>query len=337
MSTSLESTRQTINASIAKADDKEPTFASTVVRYMRHLYPENLADKSFDNTGLLLEAVTLPGKSEKTLALLTIDLTRAVVQEAIEKSAAVVISYHPPIFKPPLKSLTLANPKQSSLLSLAAHGIQVYSPHTAIDARVNGNADLLVKHIEKGVQKYLASGERRKSPAIKVIQPSKEIRDPEDGFGRTLEFERLIPLTAILSILKKLFDVDYLPVAIPQSVDNIASVQVKSVAVCAGAGSGVLRDADADLLITGEYSHHDTLAAIESGKCVVHAFHSNSERWYLKQMKAELEDLLQHGLNRDVEGSTEWKPTSKVEGKIEISERDRDPYQIWSPPKDPAD
>jgi putative NIF3 family GTP cyclohydrolase 1 type 2 len=42
-----------------------------------------------------------------------------------------------------LKSLTLANTQQNSLLRLASHGISVYSPHTAVDAAPGGLGDWL--------------------------------------------------------------------------------------------------------------------------------------------------------------------------------------------------
>ena len=34
-------------------------------------------------------------------------------------------------------------------------------------------------------------------------------------------------------------------------------------------GASLFRNLDVDLLVTGELSHHDTLAAIEQGKCVI--------------------------------------------------------------------
>lgn len=74
--------------------------------------------------------------------LLAIDLTRAVADEAIALKSSIVISYHPIIFRG-LKSLTLANTQQQSLLRLASHGISVYSPHTAVDAAPGGLGDWL--------------------------------------------------------------------------------------------------------------------------------------------------------------------------------------------------
>ena len=105
-------------------------------------YPEILADNSFDNTGLLLEAPFDPLRRQMNSVLLTVDLTRAVADEAIENNHSVVVSYHPIIFRG-LKSLTLADGQQSSLLRLALQGISVYCPHTAVDAVPDGMADWL--------------------------------------------------------------------------------------------------------------------------------------------------------------------------------------------------
>lgn len=58
---------------------------------MRKLYPESLADKSFDNTGLLLEAPCTPSLNDSVL--LTIDLTNGVADEAIQAKHSVVVSY----------------------------------------------------------------------------------------------------------------------------------------------------------------------------------------------------------------------------------------------------
>ncbi|ERF71261.1 hypothetical protein EPUS_05313 [Endocarpon pusillum Z07020] len=117
-------------------------FTEAVVSSMRRLYPEALADKSFDNTGLLLEAPFDSLRRQMNSVLLTVDLTQAVASEAIENKHCCVVAYHPIIFRG-LKSLTLADSQQSSLLRLALEGISVYCPHTAVDAVPGGMTDWL--------------------------------------------------------------------------------------------------------------------------------------------------------------------------------------------------
>jgi dinuclear metal center YbgI/SA1388 family protein len=118
-------------------------FSRAVVSAMRQLYPPFLADTSFDNTGLLLEApIPTTSPRPRNSVLLTIDLTRAVADEAIAARHSVIVAYHPIIFRS-LKSLTLQNSQQQSLLRLASAGISVYSPHTAVDAVPGGMCDWL--------------------------------------------------------------------------------------------------------------------------------------------------------------------------------------------------
>ncbi|CAI6334622.1 unnamed protein product [Periconia digitata] len=117
-------------------------FSRAVVNAMKKLYPPTLADNSWDNTGLLLEAPFVPNRPQSNNVLLTIDLTKAVADEAIALNSSIIIAYHPIIFRG-LKSLTLANSQQQTLLRLASHGISVYSPHTAVDAAPGGLGDWL--------------------------------------------------------------------------------------------------------------------------------------------------------------------------------------------------
>jgi dinuclear metal center YbgI/SA1388 family protein len=91
---------------------------------------------------LLLEAPFVASRRQSNTVLLTIDLTKAVADEAIALDSSIVIAYHPIIFRG-LKSLTLANTQQQTLLRLASHGISVYSPHTAVDAAPGGLGDWL--------------------------------------------------------------------------------------------------------------------------------------------------------------------------------------------------
>jgi putative NIF3 family GTP cyclohydrolase 1 type 2 len=67
-----------------------------------------------------------------------------------------------------------------------------------------------------------------------------------------------------------------------------ALARVRSIAVAAGAGAGVLRAARADVFVTGEMSHHDALAAVARGTTVVTAGHSNTERGFLKVLQRRL-------------------------------------------------
>lgn len=72
-----------------------------VVRKLQGIAPLKLAE-SWDNVGLLVDGHR---DGNVSTVLLTIDLTEDVVDEALEKKAELIVSYHPNIFKP-LKTVT---------------------------------------------------------------------------------------------------------------------------------------------------------------------------------------------------------------------------------------
>ena len=77
----------------------------------------------FDNSGFLFGREY----AEVSKVLLALDITPAVVDEAIELGAELIVSHHPLIFSP-LKSVT-----DEKLLKLAANNISVISMHTNLD------------------------------------------------------------------------------------------------------------------------------------------------------------------------------------------------------------
>ena len=86
--------------------------------------------------------------------------------------------------------------------------------------------------------------------------------------------------------------------------------KIKSIAVCAGSGASVLRGCHADLLVTGEMSHHEVLDFVHKGISVILTEHSNCERGYLRLVQ----DKLVKALGEEV--------------TILVSQIDRDPLQI---------
>ncbi|KAI4670709.1 uncharacterized protein J4E88_009801 [Alternaria novae-zelandiae] len=359
-------------------------FSRAVVRAMQKLYPKELADNSWDNTGLLLEAPFDPSRRQSNTALLTIDLTKAVADEAIALNSSIVIAYHPIIFRG-LKSLTLADTQQQSLLRLASHGISVYCPHTALDAAPGGLGDWLADIVtgtktiynisEADAQSESASNtkeddedpfiEKKKRPTfmlqhhpsqpllhfgkqptpakIPLTAPHKRetikpqspalASHPGAGMGRIVKFDHPQPLPTLLDrIGKGLNNPKGFPIAIPQE-KAIADIEIRSVGICAGSGSGLLNGLDVDLLFTGEMDHHSALAAIENGRAVISLFHSNSERGFLAEVLLwQLEEAVQEewGKIREEEKDNEALQEALEDDDFEIavSEVDRDPYGI---------
>lgn len=101
------------------------------------------AAESWDKVGLHLGS---PGRSVGGPILLTIDLTEAVLDEALAMRAGAIIAYHPPIFHP-LERLTDETHTMRIIRGAAEAGIAIYSPHTALDAAHDGVTDWLCEGI----------------------------------------------------------------------------------------------------------------------------------------------------------------------------------------------
>ena len=175
-----------------------------------------------------------------------------------------------------------------------------------------------------------------------IIHPTKGVEGfGEAGMGRLVKFKEPQPLTHLIErIAHGVGSPKGFPVAIPQT-QQVEDIQIRSVGICAGSGHSVLKDVDADLLFTGELSHHDALAATEKGKSVVTLFHSNTERGFLSSvLKDKLTAVLKEEWQRvreEVRGeidsnwnlAEEWEDALNDEDVlVECSERDRDPFGI---------
>lgn len=114
-----------------------PCKCSTVVNYLEQLAPSKLS-QGWDNTGLLL------GDPEQQIEkiLVTLDITKEVVDEAIEMGANLIITHHPIIFKP-ISSLRKDKPQGDYIIRLIQNGISVYSAHTNLDVVKGGVNDAL--------------------------------------------------------------------------------------------------------------------------------------------------------------------------------------------------
>ena len=127
-----------------------------LVSAMEEIAPLSLAE-GWDKVGLLA------GDRERALTgpvLLTIDLTEAVLGEAIQAGAHAVVAYHPPIWEP-LTRITDATPRQRIILRALEAGLAIYSPHTALDAVAGGVTDWLAEGLSG---QHAARPHRRRLP-----------------------------------------------------------------------------------------------------------------------------------------------------------------------------
>jgi hypothetical protein len=118
---------------------------------------------------------------------------------------------------------------------------------------------------------------------------------PGAGMGRIVRFTTPVPLPEIIDrIGLGLGNPKGFPIAVPQGKEA-SEMMISSIGICAGSGGSLFAEMEkmgeeVDLLFTGELSHHEALAAIEKGRCVICLFHSNTERGFLHGvLKGQLE------------------------------------------------
>jgi len=116
-----------------------PLMVSEVSCALDRIAPRDLAAE-WDNVGLIVS----PVEQLCRRALVTVDLTAAVLDEAVAQHIDLIVAYHPPIFRA-TKLLRALRWETSDLAAEAlANNISIYSPHTAWDAAPGGTNDAIV-------------------------------------------------------------------------------------------------------------------------------------------------------------------------------------------------
>ncbi len=105
---------------------------SQIISYLESIAPLSLQE-SYDNSGLLI------GSSEKeiTKALITLDITPEVMEEALKEDCNLIIAHHPLIFKG-IKKLNGGNMVEDLVIKAIKNDIAVYAIHTNLDNVNNG-------------------------------------------------------------------------------------------------------------------------------------------------------------------------------------------------------
>jgi dinuclear metal center YbgI/SA1388 family protein len=112
--------------------------------------------EGYDNSGLIVGDST----ANVNAALLTLDCTEAVVDEAIEKGVDLIIAHHPIVFSG-LKRFNGSDYVQRTVMKAIRHGVAIYAIHTNLD------------NVYDGVNRYL--GELIGVHNQRVLQPKGEL------------------------------------------------------------------------------------------------------------------------------------------------------------------
>ncbi|MBU1145505.1 MAG: Nif3-like dinuclear metal center hexameric protein [Firmicutes bacterium] len=227
-----------------------------VIKYLESYYPKTLAYE-WDNVGL--QVGTLNKKIKK--CLITLDVTKEVVKEAIDKKVQLIISHHPLLFKP-LLSVQIDTPRGWIIHHLIKQDISVYSIHTNYDLATGGMNDEFAK-------------------ILKIQSP--KLLDEEENIGRYGEIEET-SMTEFIQFVKKKLEIDQ--VRLIGSLDKT----IKVVGISGGSGSAHLFQAkrkNCDVYLTGDVTYHTALDALQIGQCVLDIGHY-AEKIFKKAIASKL-------------------------------------------------
>ena len=190
--------------------------------------------EGWDNAGLQVGLT----EAEVSGALLCLDVTEQVVDEAIRLGCNLIVSHHPLIFHK-LSHITGDDYVQRIVMKAVKHDIVIESMHTNMD------------NAQGGVNYKIA--EKLGLTNVRFMQP-KTVGDSECGSGVIGEWAEPVAADDFVMLIKKTFGVECL------QCNQLLRRGIRSVAICGGAGAFLLDDAiaaGADAFITGEMHYHE--------------------------------------------------------------------------------
>jgi dinuclear metal center YbgI/SA1388 family protein len=219
--------------------------------------------ESYDNAGLQVGDLN----AEAHKALICLDITEAIVDEAVAKNCDVIVSHHPLIFHG-LKHLTPQTYIERAVVKAIKHDIAMICMHTNLD-----NSYL-------GVSRMLA--ERLGLKNLRLLQPSEA--EPEVcGAGMIGELERPVDETAFLDLVAKQIGSPCL------RHSALTGRKIQKVALCGGSGSPFMGDAlrnHVDAYLTADIKYHDFFVP-EGNILLVDGGHFETEQ-FTKELICEL-------------------------------------------------
>ena len=189
--------------------------------------------ESYDNAGLIV------GRPDDEVhkALLAVDVTEEVLDEAEAEGCDIVLTHHPIIFHA-LKCFNSADPVQRCVERAIRSRIALYACHTNLDSAPEGMSWRLAEILGVG--------------NLGVLQPSEAGEGV--GFGVVGELPEAVDTVEFMQFIRRKLGVKVV------RYSDTATSAVRRVAVCTGAGASLIgeaRRAGADIYITADLKYND--------------------------------------------------------------------------------
>lgn len=224
-------------------------------------YPKKLsdelvkADNGYDNSGIIFDN----GK-EITKIVFSLDLTKRVIDYALNIGANAILTHHPAIYLP-VKRI------EGAIKYAVTSGVSVISMHLNFDS-----APL-------GVDHFLAKGLSAKDYSLLQVLPS------GGGYGRLFNVD--MKFSELIECVEREFETTV-------RAYGDRDKRIFKVASFCGAGlSEAFLNEPVDVFVASDIQHHKLVYALENDKCVIDITHYKSENYGMKKIFEFLSDTEQ--------------------------------------------
>jgi len=263
-----------------------PTLQDVII-LLEQIAPTHLAEP-WDNSGFQIGSYS----QEITGIFLALNPTLEALHGASERCAQLLLTHHPLIFKPASRLEQSLYP--GDVIFEAVKGeISVVSAHTNLDVARGGLNDILAELL--GLQD------------IDILRENGETQGA--GLGRIGNLPELSRFSGVVKRVKRIFGAERFRIV------GEGDLQIHRTAVVGGSGGSLVSLASqkgADLLITGDVSHHHALEAKSLGIAVIDPGHFLMEKVAFRIFAKRFGDMLK---------AQGWEVT------VEVDEKEADPLQ----------
>ena len=229
--------------------------------------------ESYDNAGLQVGLT----EAEVSGVLLCLDVTEAVVDDAVAKGCNMIVAHHPLIFHR-LACITDADYVQRTVMKAIENRVCIVAMHTNLD---NAQGGVNYKMAEKlGLQNVRFLGEQRSYTWHDDGQQSYEYAS-----GTVGELPEELSAEEFIAHVKCVFGCKCV------MTNELLRRKIKTVAMCGGAGAFMVADAlraKADAFITGEMHYHEYFGHEQEIQIAVTG-HYESEQYTQEMLREVIE------------------------------------------------
>ncbi len=210
---------------------------SKIINFLETIAPLSIQE-SYDNAGL----ITGTPEWDCTGAMISLDITEDVIDEALKNNCNLLIAHHPIIFKG-LKRITGNEHVGRNIIRAIKNDLAIYAIHTNLDNVMEGVNGMIAKKI--GLTD------------CQVLMPLDNVHS---GYGAGLTGYLAEPMEekAFLGLVRDIFKIPVI------RHSGFKDKSIQQVSLCGGAGSFLISNAiahNSDIFLTADLKYHDFFEA----------------------------------------------------------------------------